>query len=680
MRAFIIRPFGTKEQIDFDRVEKELIQPALARLGDSDMHVTGSTTSLITRQGNIREDMFRLIAVADLVIADISIHNANVYYELGMRHALKLSHTFMIRSRTQHPHPFDLQTDRYFAYEAADPGASVDGMVVALRSTLAAKPPDSPMFKLLPALVPHGRGKLVTVPAGFREDVERARKGSQYGKLRLFADEVRAFEWDQEGLRLVGDAQFTLRAYAGARDTFELLRKTDGRHIHANLRLGTIYQRLALLAPAAHKTDLMTSSEQAILRVKDADPSPEKDDLVEAHCLMGSNHKSLWIDELAGLAPEQQQAVTLRSVHFGRMLEAYMQAVKLDLNAHYPAINALAALKVRHACAQALPQVWEDTHDTEEGAKTALESIEKLIARLTATLQLALELDTLMGKRPGKPDSWAAASRADLMLLTAHQRPNRVVQCYREALTGDDWFALEATRRNLDIYKGLGLFEPGLGEALKMIDAAIAAGGKPAARPAKVLLFTGHMVDAPGKPEAQKRFPRTAEAEACARALIRDAVRHEVAACQGAVLGIAGGACGGDILFHEVCEELGVPTLLYLALPVPDFEVSSVQHGGPDWIARYRALAARLSPQVLQGSKALPDWLVDKPDYNVWQRHNFWMMYSAMSTGADDLTLIALYNPEREPGGPGGTAHLLGEATKKGFKPVEKDARALLAT
>jgi hypothetical protein len=43
----------------------------------------------IRRQGNIRLDMFQRLLTADLVIADISIQNANVYYELGVRHALR---------------------------------------------------------------------------------------------------------------------------------------------------------------------------------------------------------------------------------------------------------------------------------------------------------------------------------------------------------------------------------------------------------------------------------------------------------------------------------------------------------------------------------------------------------------------------------------------------------------
>lgn len=676
MRVFIIRPFGTKEGIDFERVDAELIRCALEQLNQQDFPIFGATTGLISKQGNIREDMFRLIAVSDLVIADVSIHNANVFYELGMRHALRPRHSFLIRSKTDHPYPFDLQTDRYFLYDAADPHASVAGLVQALRATLASSGTDSPMFSLLPALSPHGRGQLISVPAEFKDDVERAQTCQNRGKLRLFASEVLSFAWDQEGLRMIGDAQFKLRAFAGARDTFELLQRTDSRHVHANLRLGTIYQRLTLLEPPERKADLIKCSEQAIQRVLDT--TVLLADRVEAYCLLASNEKSRWIDELAGTPPADHHAATLRSVHFSRMLRLYLQAANQDLNAHYPATNALALLKIQIALARSLPDAWQQLHDTDAGAAAALAAAEKLAGHLTSTLCLALELDEMMGQGTKVPDPWAAGSRADFMLLTASARTARVKQYYQAALTGADWFALEATRRNLEIYKRLGQFEPGVSTALDVVDAAMAANGKPHASPAKVLLFAGHMVDASDRPEEARRFPRTPEATAQARAMIFAAVEKEVAGHAGDVLGIAGGASGGDILFHEVCEELGVPTALYLALPEDRFEVTSVQQGGADWVERYRALTGRLAPHVLQQTKELPKWLADKPGYDVWQRNNLWLMFSALATGARGRTLLALYNRERESDSPGGTAHLVAEAATWGFKVIELDARALL--
>jgi hypothetical protein len=98
MRAFFVRPFGTQESIDFEQVEAALVRPALTLLRNRyGLAIEGGTTGEFIRQGNIREDMFRLLVTADLVIADVSIYNANAFYELGIRHALRHQHTFLLR-------------------------------------------------------------------------------------------------------------------------------------------------------------------------------------------------------------------------------------------------------------------------------------------------------------------------------------------------------------------------------------------------------------------------------------------------------------------------------------------------------------------------------------------------------------------------------------------------------
>jgi hypothetical protein len=78
-RAFVIRPFGVKKdstgtEIDLEKIHQELIAPALQDAG-----LGGGTTGEIIEPGNIREDMFGLIIEADLVVCDITIHNANVF-------------------------------------------------------------------------------------------------------------------------------------------------------------------------------------------------------------------------------------------------------------------------------------------------------------------------------------------------------------------------------------------------------------------------------------------------------------------------------------------------------------------------------------------------------------------------------------------------------------------------
>ncbi|NOT27576.1 MAG: hypothetical protein HOP16_15935 [Acidobacteria bacterium] len=686
MRAFFVRPFGVKEGIDFDQVEAMLIRPALEQLRTQyDLAIEGGTTGEFIRQGNIREDMFRLLVTADLVIADVSIHNANAFYELGIRHGLRHQHTFLMRERsTTAKYPFDLQTDRYFTYDFATLASHVEGLASALRSTLNADPAfkDSPVFQLLPGLKPHDRAVLMPVPLGFQEAVQLARGGGKRGDLRLLAYEAQGFEWESEGLRLVGDAQFRLKAFYGAKETFETLYRANPRDVHANLRLGTIYQKLAARVPAAEAQELLTRSDQAIARaLADASSSSER---AEAHALHGSNAKTRWLSDWREMPENGRARAALSSSHLNDALDAYLSAYAENIGGYYPGANALALLRIQGLLARLDPTTWEEGFDDVDKAAAALTDQETCEKRIAAALQLVLGVDAVLEVVQDERDDWAALSRADVLFLTS-DRPKRIENEYRKACGRfrDDPFSISSARRNIEMFQALGLFTDNVTAALEAIDKALAACGEvpvPRERPARVVLFTGHMVDKADRSADKSRFPRTPEAEAKARALIEQALRAELAEPGGASLGIAGGACGGDILFHEVCALLGIPTELYLALPPMQFQVESVQHGGPGWVERYRSLCERVPQRVLQDEKALPRWLADKPRYNIWQRNNLWMMFNALALDAKRLTLIALYNRERESDGPGGTAHLVKTTESWGFKTIELDARQLVTS
>ena len=104
--AFVAMPFGIKEQIDFNRVYGELIKPALEGAG---FEVFRADEEM--RAGDIRTDMFQELLMADLVVADLSIDNPNVWYELGVRHALRARGVIGIMCRRDYM-PFDVYTDR----------------------------------------------------------------------------------------------------------------------------------------------------------------------------------------------------------------------------------------------------------------------------------------------------------------------------------------------------------------------------------------------------------------------------------------------------------------------------------------------------------------------------------------------------------------------------------------
>ncbi len=651
--AFIIRPFGIKKGIDFDRVERELIAPAL-----EGHRLIGRTTGDMLKQGNIRTEMFRRLLTADVVIVDVSISNANVFYELGIRHALRNKRTFMIRGSSDamptDEVPFDLRTDRYLSYEVENPAVALDRLREGLRQTLLSEDKDSPVFQLLPELNEQDKARFLAVPVDFQDEVERAIKREknryQRGDLKLLQTEVRGFEWEVEGLRVVGRAQFRKKAHEDAYVTWGAVLENDPNDKEANTRLGNIYQRLGEL----------TESNIVLQRVLEHEGTTEEE-RAEAHSLIGSNEKERWRAEWTASPSEQQQAAALRSPFLERSYEEYKKGFVEDLNHYYSGINALGMLTIMVELATALPDVWAENFEDDEEAGHQLRKKQDALACLRGSVTLSLEAAKARKEPTGEADLWFDITLAELACLTS-ARPLYVANLYRDALTDAQDFEVDAVRRQLQIYQQLGIVAANVSEALNALPVPDLSEEKPP----HVLLFTGHRIDPPER--EVPRFP--ADKEDAARLAIKGAIDKELARVDGGeVIGIAGGASGGDIIFHETCAELGIPTTLYLAMPRDEYVAASVQDGGSQWIDRFDELYKRLSRREMCKSKDLPRWLQAKADYTIWQRNNLWMLYNAMACGSYYVTLLALWDGETGDG-PGGTKDMVNRADESAAKTI----------
>lgn len=655
MHVFIVRPFGTKNGIDFERVEADLIRPAMQQSG-----LTGGTTGELIQQGNIRTDMFEQLLIADVVIADISIHNANVFYELGIRHALRDKRTFLIKSQGD-DEPFDLKTDRYLLYNTANPAASVDALGAALKATLSAQQADSPVYQLLPGLESADPNKFLVIPLDFCEEAERAEAARNCADLQLLAAEVDDFAWRAAALRLVGNAQFRLRDWPGAKATWNAVRQYNDTDLEANTMLGTIFQRLG---------DLV-SSDQAVERALQ-NRGIAAADRAETRALMGRNAKTRWEQSWPESGDfEALQKLALASSHLEKSFELYEQGFVEDRNHFYAGLNALAMVTILTQLAQVQPTTWEDGFDTQDEAAQKLQKLKDRCVELSTGVKLAIESRQYALQRRDQTDIWADISAADRTFLSS-TRPSRVGAAYTKALADASEQAREAVRRQLFLYQRLGILPENTQAALANIAAPIQEHQVPEAAP-RVLLFTGHRVDAPNRPTP--RFPAAREKQA--RQMIWEAITQEQAKANGKMLGIAGAASGGDILFHEVCEELGIPSQMYLVLPKSDYVKASVAEGGATWVERFNRLYDKLKPKTLGDSEALPRWLRMKPDYSIWQRSNLWMLHHALYISQDHLTLIALWNGSTGDG-PGGTADMVQRAQNRGATFIPLDARKLL--
>ena len=644
-RAFIVRPFGTKEGIDFEAVQKDLIAPALAACD-----IQGGTTEPFLQSGNIRTDMFQQLLVADLVVADISIHNANVFYELGIRHALQPKRTMLLRAKIkkdeaqrcpQDEVPFDLRTDRYLEYDQDAPAGKLELLKEAIRQTLASETSDSPVFQMLPDLEAQERSRFLPVPQAFRDDVELALRRKQLGLLGLLALEAEQFFWASEGLRLVGRAQFDLKAYAAAKETWEKLCRLNPQESEANQRLGTVYQRLGDL----------DSSDQALLRVTRSKVASHPD-RAEAFSLLGRNIKDRWRASWSSASISQVSRKALQSPELLQAYEKYNQGFLENLDSFYPGLNALSLLTLSIELAKQMPDAWEARFETEAQAKSELDVLEIKRQRLAGAVGISLEVAKQRLLLSGKQDRWVDISLADYSFLTTN-RPQKIAFEYQSALAGAPAFYSDSARTQLELFKQLGVMVENAQKALDVFT-PVATAQMPAAQLARVILFTGHMIDPPGT--VPPRFPDSLKERA--RNAILDKVQQEIGRTDGEVVAIASGANGGDLLFHDVCEQFGIKHRLFLPLPPDRFRNESVSPAGRFWEDKFDTLLKRiLTPTYLTDSAELPLWLSMKTDYSTWQRANLWLLQEALAVGAKNLTLITLWDGV-ETKGIGGTYHM----------------------
>ncbi|HZO55611.1 MAG TPA: tetratricopeptide repeat-containing protein [Bryobacteraceae bacterium] len=655
MRAFIVRPFGTKQEIDFDAVHGKLIAPALEQAD-----ITGDTTAEILEAGSIRADMFELLLLADLVVADISIDNANVYYELGIRHALRARRTVMIRAAGMAMVPFDLRTDRYLEYDPKTPESSVELLRKALEQVKASERVDSPVFQLLHELREPDVVGLVPVPRDFAEEVARAVAIRSEGRLGLLGWEARGFSWEMQGLRIVGRSLFELRAFAAARHVWERVRRVYPLDAEANLTLATIFQRLKDL-PA---------SDQAIDRVL-GNPLALRKHRAEAYSLRGRNEKTRLMKIAAGaqtMIERQQKA--LRSSSLMRSYENYRLGYLLALNHFYSGLNALAMVNVLLELIRQQPDIWAEAYDSEPDAAQARRKLEDDRDDLAAGVLLSFQ--SRREQLPeGERDSWLEMAVADHFFLTT-DRPSRAAAAYARAISEQPDFRVDSVRRQLEMCGDVGIFIGRVEECLAVFPPL-----KPREQcPKRVIVFSGHMVDAPDR--VKPRFPRGPEFASRAARAIQEQLASLIDGEPAAFVCIGGGASGGDLLFHEACANLGVSSRLRLTLPAGRFMAHSVTHAGPDWEARFRDVSRRLKSvtDILSDEDELPGWLMRKPDYNIWARTNIWMLEEALAMGADEVHLLALWNGESG-GGAGGTDQMVEFAREQSVPVRIIDSKAL---
>lgn len=137
--CFVMQPFGGHLGGYFESIYKPAIEQAGLQAIRADAEIFGT--------GKIMDQIWRGIRAADVLVAELTSKNPNVFYELGLAHALEKP--VVLVSSNQEDVPFDLRHIRVILYDQADPfwgQKLVDKLADNIQSALA--DPEEAIFRI----------------------------------------------------------------------------------------------------------------------------------------------------------------------------------------------------------------------------------------------------------------------------------------------------------------------------------------------------------------------------------------------------------------------------------------------------------------------------------------------------------------------------------------------------
>jgi tetratricopeptide (TPR) repeat protein len=415
--CFVLMPFGKKPDsagslVDFDAVYRELIAPAIEQAGLEPLRADEEMSG-----GIIHKPMFERLILCEFAVADLTTANANVFYELGVRHAVRPWSTVLLFAEGGRL-PFDVAPLRAMPYQLMPEGtpANVDKVREALvkrmmeaRDEKAQKPAtDSPIYQLVEGFpdIDHTKTDVfrdrVQYAAEIKQRLAAARKQG-VDALRAIEEEIRPIKDQESGV--VIDLFLSYRSVKAWADMITLVDRMS-RPLAETVM---VQEQLAL---ALNRDGQGERAEQVLKDLLDhRGPSSE------TYGILGRVYKDRW--EAAAKKGEQFLARGL----LDKAIDAYLKGFEADWRDAYPGINAVTLMELR------------EPPDPRRNA-------------LIPVVEYAVERRIAVGK----PDYWDHATRLELAVLAKDEQ--KAMSALGDALASvrETWEP-ETTARNIRLIR-----------------------------------------------------------------------------------------------------------------------------------------------------------------------------------------------------------------------------------
>jgi len=407
-------PFGKKPgaagmMIDFDAVYRDIIAVAIEDAGLEPLRADEEMAG-----GIIHKPMFERLVLCEYAVADLSTANANVFYELGVRHAVRPFTTVLLFSKGTGQLPFDVAPLRAMPYQLSSDGkpdnishdlnALKDRLVEAKRSSMK----DSPVYQLLEDFpdIDHTKTDVFRERVRYSADLkQRLADAREKGidAVRTLENEFGDIGSSESGP--VVDLFLSYRAVKAWPDMIRLVKAMSAPLSHTVM----IQEQLAL---ALNRDGRSKEAERVLLElIENRGPSSE------TYGILGRVYKDRWE------ASDKQGEKMAAASYLEKAVDAYKKGFEADFRDAYPGINAVTLMELK------------EPPDAER-------------VNLLPVVAYAVERKIALGK----PDYWDFATRLEIAVLAKDE--NKAMAALGNCLTSiREVWEPETTIRNLRLIR-----------------------------------------------------------------------------------------------------------------------------------------------------------------------------------------------------------------------------------
>ena len=332
--CFILMPFGKKPDssgrlIDFDSVYHDFIKVAVEKAGLEPIRADEELTG-----GTIHKPMFERLILCDFAIADLTTLNPNVFYELGLRHAIR-GHTTIPIFAFDAEIPFDLTMERTFPYKLDKEGLllnieeTTEHLVEKIKFSRENKHVDSPVFQLVDGFdvthnLSHEKTDVFRKQAEYDNDIKEklydARNAGNESKEQVITVWNALKPVSEKSAGVVVDLFLSLRAVEAHKEMVDLYETMDKPLQNTKL----VREQLGF---ALNRMGKKKKAEKVLAEIIDEygfDP--------ETNGILGRVYKDQYIDK-------RNTNLPLAKIYLNKAIDSYKKGFDADWRDAYPGVN-----------------------------------------------------------------------------------------------------------------------------------------------------------------------------------------------------------------------------------------------------------------------------------------------------------------------------------------------------